>query len=67
MQNIDGMPLDINLQVWSFMDNFEWAFGYAKRFGIVRVDFDTQERTLKKSANIFQTLAKDPTKNGGCC
>lgn len=45
--------------VWSFMDNFEWAFGYAKRFGIVRVDFDTQERTLKKSANIFQTLAKE--------
>ena len=51
-------------QVWSFMDNFEWAFGYAKRFGIVRVDFDTQERTLKKSANIFQTLAKDPER--GC-
>eukprot|EP00438_Fugacium_kawagutii_P010554 Skav214551 [mRNA] locus=scaffold410:810672:811209:+ [translate_table: standard] len=46
------------------MDNFEWAFGYAKRFGIVRVDFDTQDRTAKKSASIFQTLAKDPTSTG---
>jgi beta-glucosidase len=36
--------------VWSLMDNFEWASGYAKRFGIVRVDYDTQQRTLKDSA-----------------
>jgi beta-glucosidase len=35
---------------WSLMDNFEWAWGYHKRFGIVRVDYDTQERTLKDSA-----------------
>eukprot|EP00434_Breviolum_minutum_P008405 symbB.v1.2.007418.t1/scaffold453.1/size202423/9 len=41
------------------MDNFEWAFGYAKRFGIVRVDFDTQCRSLKKSASLFQMLAKE--------
>ena len=32
------------------MDNFEWAYGYDKRFGIVRVDYDTQERTPKQSA-----------------
>ena len=32
------------------MDNFEWANGYAPRFGIVRVDFDTLERTPKESA-----------------
>lgn len=35
--------------VWSFTDNFEWAWGYNKRFGIVRVDYDTQERTVKDS------------------
>ena len=36
--------------VWSLLDNFEWASGYEKRFGIVRVDYDTQQRTLKDSA-----------------
>jgi beta-glucosidase len=39
---------------WSLLDNFEWAFGYAKRFGIVRVDYDTQKRTPKKSALWFR-------------
>lgn len=36
--------------VWSLLDNFEWASGYAKRFGIVHVDYATQKRTLKDSA-----------------
>ena len=35
---------------WSLLDNFEWEHGYAKRFGIVRVDYATQQRTLKASA-----------------
>ena len=35
---------------WSLLDNFEWEHGYEKRFGIVRVDYATQERTLKRSA-----------------
>jgi beta-glucosidase len=35
--------------LWSLLDNFEWARGYAKRFGIVRVDYDTMARTLKQS------------------
>ena len=34
---------------WSLMDNFEWAWGYDKRFGIVRVDYETQLRTVKAS------------------
>jgi beta-glucosidase len=36
--------------VWSLMDNYEWAFGYERRFGIIHVDYDTQVRTLKNSA-----------------
>ena len=35
---------------WSLLDNFEWAYGYDKRFGIVHVDYETQERTPKSSA-----------------
>ena len=42
--------------VWSFLDNFEWAWGYEKRFGIVRVDYDTQERTVKDSGWAFARL-----------
>jgi beta-glucosidase len=39
--------------VWSLLDNFEWAWGYGKRFGIVRVDYDTLERTPKDSARAY--------------
>ena len=42
--------------VWSFLDNFEWGFGYSKRFGIVRCDFDTLERTPKHSARWYQRV-----------
>lgn len=42
--------------LWSLMDNFEWAFGYAKRFGIVRVDYENQARTLKESALWYRRV-----------
>jgi beta-glucosidase len=42
--------------VWSLLDNFEWADGYSKRFGIVHVDFATQKRTPKMSANFYRSV-----------
>jgi beta-glucosidase len=44
--------------VWSLMDNFEWSYGYSKRFGIVRVDYDTLERTPKDSAHWYTELIR---------
>ncbi len=41
---------------WSLMDNYEWAWGYQKRFGIVRVDYDTQERTIKQSGHEYARI-----------
>jgi beta-glucosidase len=42
--------------LWSLLDNFEWAWGYDRRFGIVRVDYNTQVRTLKDSALFYRDL-----------
>lgn len=42
---------------WSLLDNYEWAFGYTKRFGIVHVDYDTQVRTPKTSARFYGDVA----------
>ncbi|HEY9040848.1 MAG TPA: GH1 family beta-glucosidase [Rheinheimera sp.] len=50
-----GMRID-GYFAWSLMDNFEWAEGYAKRFGIVYVDYVTQQRTLKASAIALRDL-----------
>jgi beta-glucosidase len=44
--------------VWSLMDNFEWASGYEKRFGIVHVDYETQVRTLKDSAHWYRDFLR---------
>jgi beta-glucosidase len=52
----DGIPLT-GYFAWSLMDNYEWARGYAKRFGLVHVDFETQERTLKDSGRWVAELA----------
>ena len=43
---------------WSLMDNFEWALGYSKRFGIVHVDYETQKRTVKQSGHAYAELVK---------
>jgi beta-glucosidase len=40
------------------MDNFEWAEGYAKRFGLIHVDFETQKRTIKESGYWYRDLIK---------
>ena len=44
---------------WSLLDNFEWAWGYAKRFGIVRVDYETQERTIKDSGLAYARIVRE--------
>ena len=44
--------------LWSLMDNFEWAMGYTKRFGICHVDYQTQKRTPKMSAHFYADLIK---------
>lgn len=48
-----GVPV-AGYMVWSLMDNFEWSSGYAKRFGIVHVDYATQRRTPKHSAHWYR-------------
>ena len=52
-----GVPM-AGYMVWSLLDNFEWASGYAKRFGIVHVDYTTQQRTLKDSALWYRDFLK---------
>lgn len=42
--------------VWSLLDNFEWLWGYSKRFGLIRVEFETQERMWKKSAFWYRDV-----------
>jgi beta-glucosidase len=44
--------------VWSLLDNFEWAFGTSKRFGIVWVDYESQRRVPKASAHWYQGVIR---------
>ncbi|MEU1394611.1 GH1 family beta-glucosidase [Micromonospora zamorensis] len=52
-----GVPLD-GYFVWSLLDNFEWAYGYDKRFGLVHVDYPTQTRTVKASGLRYAELIR---------
>lgn len=52
----DGVPVDGYL-VWSFLDNFEWGWGYGPKFGIVEVEADTLRRIPKESALWFANAA----------
>jgi beta-glucosidase len=49
--------------VWSLLDNFEWSWGYGKRFGIVRVDYGTLERTVKDSGKAYAELIAAAKRN----
>lgn len=54
----EGVPVDAYF-AWSLLDNFEWASGFSKRFGLVHVDFATQERTPKASAKWFTRVCRE--------
>lgn len=58
----NAIEAGVNIQgyfAWSLMDNFEWAEGYSKRFGLVHVDYRTQKRTIKLSGKAYQTFLKN--------
>ena len=54
----DGVDL-AGYYVWSLIDNFEWAQGYSKKFGIVHVNYETQKRTIKKSGYWYRDVIKN--------
>ena len=56
---LDAIRQGVNMRgyfAWSLLDNFEWAHGYAKRFGIVHVNYQTQERTIKDSGRFYSRV-----------
>lgn len=60
----DAIDAGVDLRgyfAWSLMDNFEWAYGYDRRFGLVRVDYETQQRTIKESGRWFADVARTGT------
>jgi beta-glucosidase len=57
----DGVPVDAYF-LWSLLDNFEWAYGYKQRLGLVHVDYESQKRTPKDSAGWYAEVIRT---NGG--
>ncbi len=53
----EGIPIKGYLH-WSLLDNFEWAEGYSKKFGLVEVDFSTQKRTVRDSARYYSDVIR---------
>lgn len=58
----DGVPVKGYMH-WSVTDNFEWALGYSKRFGLVYVDYQTQERTIKDSGYWYKEVIRENGEN----
>ena len=58
-----GAPL-AGYFAWSLLDNFEWAYGYDKRFGLVHVDYATQRRTVKGSGRRYADLIRAHRRDG---
>lgn len=58
----EGVPVDGYFH-WSLMDNFEWTEGFSKRFGLIYVDYDTQERTIKKSGEFYRKVIECNAEN----
>ena len=58
----EGVPV-LGYHQWSILDNYEWADGYDKRFGLIYVDYRTQERTLKDSAYWYSEVIKSNGEN----
>lgn len=54
----DGAPVE-GYFVWSLLDNFEWSAGYSKRFGLIYVDFATQERIVKRSGRWYAEVTRE--------
>jgi beta-glucosidase len=57
----DAMRAGVDVRgyfVWSLLDNFEWASGYSKHFGITHVDFETQARTIKDSGWLYRDIIR---------
>ena len=59
----EGIPVE-GYYHWSFLDNFEWAEGYTARFGLVDVDFQSQQRTIRNSGSAYKKMIAQARKSG---